>query len=551
MVRYLSLLLSIGLLNSHLCGVTRAAYSRTGDMIRIPTTPNNNKFRVGLAREIHNFNPFNTADALFYDIGIGRGFSFGFSLVVPGDTTSLDLLKESMYRPGVEFGFHFQQRVYTYNDISVSIGLQDVVFQFDQTSEEILSLNTSLLSFFGVLSRKKDFGAFKMSNYIGFGTGGLTQTDPNTMSFIPSDSSAEKINIGVFAGIALKTPFIKDNGGLDLLAEFDGSGVNLGMHIPLSPKYRFDIGFTQIGKLSEFGERYWSGHPGFSLGFTMMGPKKLVRTNVGGPSATVDGENGKLGRPADCGSAEIDNFKNAAFDLNDKIVELKEKLKGVSNGLTESNKVLSEIGNSSSGPVGWALVELQKGFSQSKNSITSAVQSLKSDIPDLPEIYFALIKESMISPETLEELLKGTEPEEALVATFNKKAKEKGVPTTSKEWIKSLNLELDPTKALKLKLGKINEGIVGGKDKLVSVPDDLKAIGEQAKSLLASAGELPKAAKSLGFSKAPAALKSIKATTGVLKNIPNEVTAIGDESKKVMEEIDKVLKNIQSILSTT
>ena len=76
-------------------------------------------------------------------------------------------------------------------------------------------------------------------------------------------------------------------------------------------------------------------------------------------------------------------------------------------------------------------------------------------------------------------------------------------------------------------------------------------IGEQAKSLLASAGELPKAAKSLGFSKAPAALKAIKATTGVLKNIPNEVTAIGDESKKVIEEIDKVLKNIQSILSTT
>jgi hypothetical protein len=277
-----------------------------------------------------------------------------------------------------------------------------------------------------------------------------------------------------------------------------------------------------------------------------IGGKVNRKSNVGGPSASVDGADG---RPADCGSAEIDNFKNAAFDLNDKIVELKEKLKGVSNGLTESNKVLSEIGNSSSGPVGWALVELQKGFSQSKNSITSAVQSLKSDIPDLPEIYFALIKESMISPETLEELLKGTEPEEALVATFNKKAKEKGVPTTSKEWIKSLNLELDPTKALKLKLGKINEGIVGGKDKLVSVPDDLKAIGEQAKSLLASAGELPKAAKSLGFSKAPAALKAIKATTGVLKNIPNEVTAIGDETKKIIEEIENVLNNIKNILS--
>jgi len=328
------------------------------------------------------------------------------------------------------------------------------------------------------------------------------------------------------------------------------------LNIPIAIK----IGYCQL-----FAEHYSDNHwtevyneyhdwAGLSLGLTYtFGKKNSGSGSGGGPSASKGGKNqgGKIERPSDCGSAEIDNFKNAAFDLNDKIVELKEKLKGVSNGLTESNKVLSEIGNSSSGPVGWALVELQKGFSKSKNSITTAVQSLQSDIPDLPEIYFALIKESMIAPETLEELLKGTEPEEALVATFNKKAKEKGVPTTSKEWIKSLNLELDPTKALKLKLGKINEGIVGGKDKLVSVPDDLKAIGEQAKSLLASAGELPKAAKSLGFSKAPAALKSIKATTGVLKNIPNEVTAIGDESKKVMEEIDKVLKNIQSILSTT
>ena len=112
----------------------------------------------------------------------------------------------------------------------------------------------------------------------------------------------------------------------------------------------------------------------------------------------------------------------------------------------------------------------------------------------------------------------------------------------------SLNLELDPTKTLRTKLDTINEGVLGGKDKLVSVPDDLKAIGGQAQSLMSSAAELPKAAKSLGM-KAPKALKAIKATTDVLKNIPNEVKSIGDETKKVMEEIDQVLKNIKEILS--
>ena len=89
-----------------------------------------------------------------------------------------------------------------------------------------------------------------------------------------------------------------------------------------------------------------------------------------------------------------------------------------------------------------------------------------------------------------------------------------------------------------------------GGQKLKSVPDDLKQIGTEAQSLLSSAGELPKAAKSLGMRNAPKALKAIKNTSGVLKNIPNEVKSIGDETKKVVDQIDQVLKNIQNILSS-
>jgi len=329
---------------------------------------------------------------------------------------------------------------------------------------------------------------------------------------------------------------------------------------------RFSFGITSENQpvdlsLGISGESYrwidgngipvWFHKLGFTAGIGYTFGKRSQSKIGSGPSPSVSGQGttGEIRRPGSTGSDEIDNFVNAAFDLNDKIVDLKEKVESVSSGLSEGNKVLAEIGSSSSGPVDWALKELTKGFSKSKNSITSAVQSLQSDVPDLPEIYFNLIKESMTDPNTLQELLKGTEPEEALVLTFNKKAKEKGVPTTSKDWIKGLNLDLDPTKALKTKLGKINDGVMGGKDKLVSIPDDLKAIGDQAQSLLGSAKELPKAAKSLGFSKAPAALKAIKATTGVLKNIPKEVTAIGDETKKVMEEIEDVLNNIKNILS--
>ena len=283
--------------------------------------------------------------------------------------------------------------------------------------------------------------------------------------------------------------------------------------------------------------------------FHLGGEKKRRSGSNKGPSAKVDSKGG-VSRPGATGSSEIDNFVTSTFDLNDKIVDLKEKLESVSNGLSKSNAVLSDIGNSASGPVGWAMMELQKGIAKSKNNIIASAQSLQSDVPDLPEIYFDLIKESLIAPQTLAELAKGTQPEEALLLTFNKKADEKGIPTTSKDWIMGLNLDLDPTKTLRSKLGTIKDGVMGGKDKLASVPDDLKDIGSQAKTLLSSAAELPKAAKSLGL-KAPKALKAIKATTDVLKNIPNEVKSIGDETKKVIEEVDQVLKNIQNILSTS
>ena len=193
------------------------------------------------------------------------------------------------------------------------------------------------------------------------------------------------------------------------------------------------------------------------------------------------------------------------------------------------------------------MMELQKGIAKSKNSIIASAQSLQSDVPDLPEIYFDLIKESLIAPETIAELVKGTQPEEALLLTFNKKADEKGIPTTSKDWIMGLNLDLDPTKALRTKLGTIKDGVMGGKDKLASVPDDLKGIGDDAKALISSAEDLPKAAKGKFF-KAFSAIKAIENIfKAQLKEYSNEVKSIGDETKKVIEEVDQVLKNIQKV----
>ena len=285
------------LLGAMLYSGTRVAYTRPGLMVRIPTSSNKKTpylFRAGVSTEFHNFNPFNTARGVYFETELGRGFSLGFSGVTPGDTTRLSKLEESTYNAPAEFGFHFQQRVYAYNDISVSVGLQDIVFQSDQTSEEMLSLNTSLLSAFLVLSSEKDLGEYKFNTYFGFGTGGLAPVDADTLPAVfgddgkvISDTSSET-NAGVFIGFLMKTPYFSKRGGMDIVGEFDGTGVNVGLRIPLTSDYRLNLGFTHMEKLPEWGNRYWSGHPGFTLGFDMAVPRDPRARVQSGPSGPTN-----------------------------------------------------------------------------------------------------------------------------------------------------------------------------------------------------------------------------------------------------------------------
>lgn len=279
-------------------GGTRVAYSRPGLMMKIPTSSNKKApylFRTGFGAEVHNFNPFNTAKGVYFDMELSRGFGFGFSAAMGGDTTRLSKLEESQYTAPVEFGFHLQQKVYTYNDISLSVGLQDVVFESEQTSEEMLSLNTSLLSFFVVLASEKDLGEYKMNTYMGFGTGGLAPLKADTINTINPlsevgsiDSTDEETNSGVFLGFLLKTPYFSSRGGMDIVGEFDGTGVNVGLRIPLTSDYRLNLGFTHIEKLPEFGDRYWQGHPAFTVGLDMAVPRDPRRRIQSGPSSPTN-----------------------------------------------------------------------------------------------------------------------------------------------------------------------------------------------------------------------------------------------------------------------
>ena len=286
MKRHTKYFASLILIFSMVLGSTRVAYTRPGLMMRVPSSSNQKTpylFRTGFGTEVHNFDPFNTAKGVYFDMELNKGFSFGFSAVQGGDTTSVGLLAQSQFVPPVEFGFHFAQRVFVYNDISLSVGLQDIIFQNEQTSSKVLSLNTSVLSFFTVLASEKDLGEYKMNTYMGFGTGGLAPMD--TLEVDPDSAGT---NAGVFLGFVLKTPYFLRKGGMDIVGEFDGTGVNVGLRIPLTSDYRLNLGFTHIEKLPEWKNRYWVGHPGFTLGLDMAVPREPRRKLPGGPLGSVN-----------------------------------------------------------------------------------------------------------------------------------------------------------------------------------------------------------------------------------------------------------------------
>ena len=277
---------------------SRVAYTRPGYMMKIPSSSTSRSpflFQTGFGSEIHNFSPLNSAKGGYFNIETGKsGFLFGFSFTMAADTTQPAYLEGSSYTAPVEFGFHIQKRVYTYQDVSISIGLQDIVFQDTDESSQ-LSLNSDELSLFAVVSSEKEVGSYKMNTYMGFGSGSLAPistpqfNDDGSINTTISDTGSVA---GVFVGFVLNTPYLANWGGIDLVGEFDGTGINVGLRIPLTSDYRLNLGFTHIDKLPNFGDTYWAGHPGLTLGLDMAVPRAIIQRpaaeRFNGPSPFVD-----------------------------------------------------------------------------------------------------------------------------------------------------------------------------------------------------------------------------------------------------------------------
>ncbi len=199
-------------------------------------------FSAGFVAEVANVLPYSSATGIYFDSEISRNTRLGMSGISTIDTT-------------MEIGFHLQQRLWSYGNISFSLGMQDIVLT---QSDGKLSMNPDLLSFLGVISSEQKVGRYLLNSYMGFGTGTLAgataATDTSGGDFLLGGTgSSGQLMLGVYAGFLLKTPLFASKGGLDVVGEFDGHGINMGVRIPITSDYRLQVGFVHLENLPNFG----------------------------------------------------------------------------------------------------------------------------------------------------------------------------------------------------------------------------------------------------------------------------------------------------------
>jgi len=284
-----------------LSAVTRVSFLHPGSMMKIPTTFIERSpylFSSGFTTEIHYFSPPNNVTGVFFSMDVSDRFTLGFSSGTGADPAENELRSDPghIWVPPAEFGFHTQYKIFVRKDMSISIGLHDIIFETD--ASEALSLDPKELSFFAAVGSEKEFGPYRMSTYMGFGTGGFSSASSaigaTAEAEIDPTADEQGMGAGAFAGVLLNTPYMPKWGGIDFVGEFDGSGINVGLRIPLTSDYRLGLGFTHIENLPDFSEKYSAKHSGIVFNFTMNVPKGVsgLPGMPGGPSPMPDGISG-------------------------------------------------------------------------------------------------------------------------------------------------------------------------------------------------------------------------------------------------------------------
>ena len=170
---------------------SRVAFSRPGNMIRIPNVDNSmykNLFSLDVSSEI--LSSSQNSSAFSVNTLSKSGYQYGVSFVKPVYPIN-----------SVELGFHLQKNMLVYNDVHLDVGIQDVLFRQGSDSTYADGLDTKGISLFAVLSNKKYFDDYAIATHLGFGSGKINE-DSHLYVANPEQ------NIGIFLGFNFTTPLL-------------------------------------------------------------------------------------------------------------------------------------------------------------------------------------------------------------------------------------------------------------------------------------------------------------------------------------------------------
>ncbi len=214
---------------------SRVAFSRPGNMLRVPNVDSDmykNLLAVNVSSEY--LSSSQSSSAFSINTLAKSGYLYGISFVRPVNPAN-----------SAELGFHLQKNMVEYGDVKLDVGIQDVILRQGSDLEDADGLDTKGVSLFAVLSSAKHFDDYAIATHLGFGSGKINEDSHLYVS-------NPKQNIGVFLCFNFTTPFLKKNGGINFLTEFDGKGLNIGVSIPILKSTHINLGITHFENFGDF-----------------------------------------------------------------------------------------------------------------------------------------------------------------------------------------------------------------------------------------------------------------------------------------------------------
>ena len=228
---------------------SRVSFTRPGSLMRISNVEEfdpNKLFSITMGSEITSLGDILSHSSSFaYNKSYSNGTSWGINYTLLPYSGILE--SEQFNDHGYEFGFHYQNQIYSTGRSNITLGIQDVLIN----EEELININN--LSFFLNFSNTISTNNYNLTSILGIGTGKMVY-DPHTNVDVDSIST-----LGVYGAFKLNTPFLKQWGGMDFITEIVARSINIGFVFPITREYDFSVGVTNLENLSSFSNQSADG----------------------------------------------------------------------------------------------------------------------------------------------------------------------------------------------------------------------------------------------------------------------------------------------------